>query len=209
MTALILCRHGRTDWNDLGRYQGQTDVPLNDEGCRQARALAELLHTEPIAAVYASDLSRAADTAAAIARLHALPVRRDPRLREIHQGEWEGLTVAEIHLRDRELHARWEAAPLSVTLPGGESIADVRQRALAALGDMVSAHPSELVCVVTHKIVLTILRCELTGEPLEPALRRLPANASFEVVEVPPNLGPGGAASTGRTGRERRSYFKS
>ena len=185
MTALILCRDGRTDWNDLGRYQGQTDVPLNEEGRRQARALAELLHAEPLDAVYSSDLTRAADTARENARLHALPVRTDVRLRETAQGRWEGLTVPEIHARDADLHRRWESAPLSVTLPGGESIEDVRKRAQAALRQIIERHRGGLVCVVTHKVVLTVMRCDLTGEPLEPALRRLPGNASFERVEVP------------------------
>ena len=189
MTAVILCRHGRTDWNDLGRYQGQTDVPLNEEGWRQARALAQLLRAEPLDAVYSSDLARAADTAREIARLHELAVRTDARLREIDQGRWEGLTVAEIHARDADLHRRWESAPLAVTLPGGESIAEGRQRALAALRDIVGRHPGGLICLVTHKVVLTILRCELTGDPLEPALRRLPANASFERVQVPASFG--------------------
>lgn len=185
MTALLLCRHGRTAWNDEGRYQGQTDVPLNEQGLQQARFLAETLRGEPIAAVYSSDLARAADTAAAIAAVQGLPVCRDQRLREIDQGRWEGLTVSEIRERDAELHTRWEVEPLGVRLPEGESLAEVRERALQALRDILRAYPSELVCVVSHKVVMTILRSELTGEPLEPALRRFPGNASFERVEVP------------------------
>ena len=185
MTALILCRHGRTDWNDEGRYQGQTDVSLNAVGRQQARFLAQALRLEPIEAVYSSDLSRAADTAVEIARFHDLSVHRDARFREIDQGRWEGLTVAEIHERDACLHRRWEAEPLAVALPGGESVADVRRRALAALRDVVRRHSGGLICLVTHKVVLTIVRCALTGENLEQALRRLPANASFEQVGVP------------------------
>lgn len=190
MTSLILCRHGRTDWNEQGRYQGQTDTPLNAEGRRQASVLAELLRDEPIAAIYASDLARAADTAVAIARLHGVRVRRDPRLREIYQGEWEGLTAAEIRLRYAELLDCWEAAPLGITLPGGESIADVQRRSIAALREILARHGPEMVCIVTHKVTLTVIRCELTGEPLEPALRRLPPNASFEVLEIPESLKP-------------------
>jgi broad specificity phosphatase PhoE len=185
LTALILCRHGRTDWNDLGRYQGQTDVPLNAEGRRQARFLAEALRAEPIGAIYASDLARAVDTATEIARFHGLPVQRDARLREIDQGRWEGLTVAEIRERDAELHRRWESEPLAVTLPGGESVEDVQRRSLAALREILARHRGSLICLVTHKVVLTVIRCALTGAPLEQALRRLPANASFERIDVP------------------------
>jgi broad specificity phosphatase PhoE len=185
MTALILCRHGRTDWNDQGRYQGQSDVPLNAVGREQAHFLAQTLRSEPIDAIYSSDLSRAAETAAEIARFHNIPVNRDQRLREINQGCWEGLTVAQIRARDAELHTLWEAKPLAVRLPGGESVEDVRQRALAAVREALAWHPRDLICLVTHKVVLTIIRCALSGEPLEQALRRLPANASFERVEVP------------------------
>jgi broad specificity phosphatase PhoE len=188
VTALILCRHGRTDWNDDGRYQGQTDVPLNLVGWQQARFLAQTLRGEPISAVYSSDLARAADTAAEIARFHGLAVNRDPRLREIDQGRWEGLTMAEIRQQDTELHSRWELEPLAVRPPGGESVEDVRRRALAALRDLVRRHRGGLVCLVAHKVVLTIIRCELTGDPLERALRRLPDNASSERVAVPPHF---------------------
>jgi broad specificity phosphatase PhoE len=190
-TALILCRHGRTDWNDLGRYQGQTDVSLNSLGRQQAEFLAQTLRAEPLAAVWSSDLARAAETAAAIARQHGLEVRQDPRLREIDQGRWEGLTVAQIRARDARLHDRWESAPLSVTLPDGESIAEVRRRALAALCEALRLHGGGLICLVTHKVVQTIIRCELTGEPLEAALRRLPPNGSFERVEVPTSFARG------------------
>jgi broad specificity phosphatase PhoE len=188
VTALILCRHGRTEWNEQGRYQGQTDVPLNEVGRRQAHFLAQTLRSERIAAVIASDLARAVETAGAIAAAHGLRVIRDWRLREIDQGRWEGLTVSEIRERDAALHRRWEAEPLSVRLPGGETVAEVRQRALAALYDLVRAFPTDLVCLVSHKVVMTILRCELTGDPLEPALRRFPGNASFERVDVPAGL---------------------
>jgi probable phosphoglycerate mutase len=188
VTALILCRHGRTDWNEQGRYQGQTDVLLNEVGRRQAKFLAETLRSEPIAAVFASDLARAVETARDIATVHGLRVSRDRRLREIDQGRWEGLTVPEIRERDASLHTRWEAEPLSVRLPDGESVDDVRKRSLAALYDIVRTFPDQLVCLVSHKVVMTILRCELTGESLEPALRRFPGNASFERVEVPDDL---------------------
>jgi phosphoserine phosphatase len=185
VTSLILCRHGRTDWNDQGRYQGQIDVPLNAEGWEQARFLGQTLRGEAIEAVYASNLSRAVDTAAEIARYHGLPVRRDTRLGEINQGKWEGLTVNQIHDGWAELHRRWESTPLAVTLPGGESVADVQRRALEALAELLKEHPQGLLCLVTHKVVMTVIRCAVTGDSLEPALRRLPANASFERIDLP------------------------
>jgi broad specificity phosphatase PhoE len=184
VTALLLCRHGQTDWNELGRYQGQTDVPLNAMGWDQARRLAALLAMEPLVAVFASDLSRAADTAREIARFHDLEVQADARLREINQGSWEGLTIEEIRRQDPDLLNWWERHPLQVTLPGGESIGDVQARALPLVDEIARSYPEGLVCVVSHKVVITVIRCALTGDPLEAALRHLPANASFERIEL-------------------------
>ena len=182
MTIVLLCRHGRTDWNDLGRYQGQTDVPLNAQGREQARVLAAELRSEPLKAVYASDLSRAADTAAEIARLHGLEVRLDRRLREINQGDWEGLTVPEIRQVSPTLFEAWEGAPGRVRLPGGESLADVRDRAMQAVREMLGEFPEQSICLVTHKVVQCVIHSELTGRAVEEALGSTIENGSVERV---------------------------
>ena len=92
MIRVLLVRHGETDWNAQRRYQGQTDVPLNEAGRRQADALAERLAGEEISAVLSSDRQRARQTALAIAAPHGLPVQEEPRMCEIALGDWEGLT---------------------------------------------------------------------------------------------------------------------
>src|SRR5262245_65615545 len=96
MTELLLTRHGETDWNREHRVQGHTDVPLNENGREQARALAERLVDVPLAAIYASDLARARETAEIVARRLGLGVVLDPGLREKNFGSWEGLTDVEI-----------------------------------------------------------------------------------------------------------------
>ena len=128
MIKLILVRHGETDWNAQRRYQGQSDVPLNDAGQRQAAALAQRLEGVDISAIYSSDLRRARQTATAIASLHPLPVRDEPRLKEISFGRWEGLTYGEIQERWPEEMAAWFADPIRVTPPGGERLAQVAER---------------------------------------------------------------------------------
>lgn len=100
MTRLILVRHGETDWNVEGRYQGHSDVPLNARGRAQAARLAEALRGSDIRAIYSSDLARARETAEALAHATRLAVQHDPRLREIDQGDWEGMLFLEIHLSD-------------------------------------------------------------------------------------------------------------
>src|SRR5881275_129291 len=99
MTTLLLARHGETDWNREGRWQGWADPPLNETGRDQARQLAELLRSTPFDAVYSSDLQRAHETALIVAEPHTVPVLVDRGLREIDIGSWSGLTRSQIDER--------------------------------------------------------------------------------------------------------------
>jgi alpha-ribazole phosphatase len=150
MTTLLLVRHGETDWNRDGRWQGHANTPLNERGREQARALAAELDGEPIAAVYASDLDRAQQTAEVIAASRGLDVRTDPRLREIHFGGWEGLTTAEIEVRYPDQVARWRADDGSNAFAGGETYAQMGERVVRALSEIAAAHPAETVVVILH-----------------------------------------------------------
>ncbi|KAB1161727.1 histidine phosphatase family protein [Micromonospora sp. DT46] len=149
MTRLIIWRHGNTDWNAASRVQGQTDVPLNDLGREQARTAAPLLAGLRPDAIVASDLSRAADTAGALAALTGLPVRTDPRLRERHFGSWQGLALTEAAERHPAEFARWRAGDPD---PGAgiETLDDLGKRMGAALSDAADAVPGGTVVVATH-----------------------------------------------------------
>lgn len=160
MTRVILVRHGETEWNATKRAQGHADVPLNAAGRAQALDAARELAVFPVDAVYSSDLRRALDTARAIARLHGLEVEAEPGFREIDQGEWTGLTSEEIGSRWPEL---WGPARHHSARPGGESPAQVRRRALAALRRVVEAHPSGTVVVVSHGGTIRWLSAEALG----------------------------------------------
>ncbi len=160
MTRVILVRHGETDWNRERRAQGQADIPLNHLGLRQAEEAARRLEPVAIDAVYSSDLVRARVTAEAIAARHGLEVRLDPRLREIDQGCWQGLTGEEIR---RRWPALWGEARHHRARPGGESPGEVRRRALEALGDIVRAHPTGTVVVVSHGGTIRWLSAEALG----------------------------------------------
>lgn len=179
MTELIVCRHGATEWNLGGRYQGQADIPLNDEGRAQALRLAEELAAEPLQAIYSSTLQRAWRTAEIVAARHDLPVVRDSRFNEIKQGAWEGRTLAEITAQWPEEHSVWVERPLESRPPLGESILEVQARAVAGLAEIVGRHPSGLVVLVAHRVTMTVMRCALTGDALNEALRVPPKNASF------------------------------
>jgi uncharacterized phosphatase len=147
MTELLLVRHGETDWNAEGKLQGHTDRPLNDYGRRQARALADRLAGENIDAVYASDLSRARETAEIVGEKLGLTVAVDPDLREKNWGNWEGLTS------DERLHIEFE----------GETSETHRDRTLSAVQRIVERHPGERVVVVTHGGSLRRIQAAVSG----------------------------------------------
>jgi glucosyl-3-phosphoglycerate phosphatase len=149
MTTLVLWRHGVTDWNAGERVQGQTDTPLSDRGREQAALAARRLAALRPAAIVSSDLRRAADTAAALAALTELPVRLDPRLRERHFGDWQGMTIAEIAQRYPIEYARWRAGEPDFGC-GAEAIDDMAKRVGAALREAVDAAPGRTVVVATH-----------------------------------------------------------
>ena len=160
MTTVYLVRHGTTEWNATKRAQGQADIELNPDGCKQALAVAhELAHLD-LDAVYSSDLIRAVDTAAPIAKAHGLEVETDPAFREIDQGEWEGLSVDEIKERWPQM---WVPARHYNARPGGESPQQVRARALAALRRVVETHPDGVVVITSHGGTIRWLSAEALG----------------------------------------------
>ncbi len=162
-TRLYLVRHGATQLTAENRFSGAVGVDLSDEGRAQAARLAERLAGDPIAAVYASTLSRAVETARIVARPHGLaPVEREG-LREIAHGRWEGLARQEVEERFADEYAAWEADPFTFAPVGGESGIAVLARALPVVREIVSAHEGRTVLVVSHKATLRLLLSSLLG----------------------------------------------
>ena len=186
MTRLLLIRHGETDWNVEGRYQGQADPPLNERGLAQARALAERLKREGIrpAAIYSSPLRRAWQTAQIIAEAVGAPLFAEPRLKEICLGEWEGVLTPEIMRRWPETFRDWEERPWETRPPGGETIAEVQKRVYAAVDDILARHPNDTVAIVAHRLPLALLKIRYQGyDPAE--VRRIPIpNAEAEEIVI-------------------------
>jgi alpha-ribazole phosphatase len=155
---LLLTRHGQTDWNAQQRYQGQSDTSLNATGQAQAAALARRLAGEQIDAIYASDLKRAWETARAVGGALNLAARPEPGLREIHFGNWEGLTHQEITSRYPAARAAWIADP-ERALHGGESLSQVTARLNGVLARIRREHQNQTVLVVGHGGSITLLIC--------------------------------------------------
>jgi probable phosphoglycerate mutase len=178
-THLILIRHGETAWNRERRLQGQLDIPLNATGVAQADALAQALAGEPIDAVYASDLSRAMQTAAPLAGALGLAVQPDPRLRERCYGTLEGMTYAEVAEQLPEDFARWQARIPDYAPDGGESLLAFHERAVDAALALGRRHPGERIALVAHGGVLDCLYREANDMTLEAPRRHELLNASI------------------------------
>ncbi len=157
MTTILLARHGETDWNLEGRWQGWADPPLNETGHAQAKALANQLRATDFDAVYSSDLQRAFQTAEIVAEPHGARVVADAGLREIDVGSWSGLTHA-------ELQARFPNGDR----PDGETRDEHAARVLAAVERIARAHPGERILLVTHGGTMRALRGHVSDEAFHP-----------------------------------------
>lgn len=163
-SRIVLVRHGQTAWNREARFRGQEDVPLDELGSRQAEATGRYLASRwPVAAVYASPLSRTMKTAAAIAHAQDLSVQPLAGLLDIDFGEWGGCLAEEVRQRDPDLFEAWMEAPHTVRVPGGESLDIVRERVVAALGEVLARHAGQSVALVSHTVVNRVLLCFVLG----------------------------------------------
>ena len=163
MTRIILVRHGQTPWNKDKIFRGSRDIPLNDTGREEARLAGEWLKGETIHAAYCSPLSRARDTGEAISRHHGLQVADLPGLTDLQYGDWEGLPLTEVKVKYADLYRRWETAPHTVRFPNGETLNEVKARALAAVAAVVQRHPEQTVLLAAHRAVNKVLIAAFIG----------------------------------------------
>ena len=162
MIEIILVRHGETEWNVAGIFRGRIDVALNETGMKQAELLASYLSQLKVAAVYSSSLKRARMTAEVIARYHKLDVKVAPGLMDFNFGNWQGLPHQEVRDRYTELYAEWIRNPHRVKIAAGESLGDVRQRAVAVVDEVIAKYEGTAV-LVSHRVVNKVLICALLG----------------------------------------------
>jgi probable phosphoglycerate mutase len=184
LTTLYLVRHGETLWNVEGRYQGQLDPPLTEKGRQQAVTTAESLVSLDFEAIYSSDLARARQTAEALAEKTGLPIQLDSRLREIHQGEWQGVLIDDIRAHWPRQIDGWENDPWTHHPPGGERLQALQTRLFAAIDDIAACHPQGKVAVFSHKLPIALLKIRYQGYSAEQIWSLLPANGAWEIFEV-------------------------
>lgn len=179
MTTLLLARHGETDWNRDGRFQGQADTPLNDRGREQAQALAEEVNGVDV--IYSSDMRRAIETAEVVAERLRLDVKVDSRLRERGFGAWEGLTPGEIEASFRESFDRWRRGD-GFGADDAETHEAFAARIEGFLGDALARHPDETVLVIAHGGSIRVIQAVASGLDYLRDRRSIPAVANCAVA---------------------------
>lgn len=182
-TKLYLVRHGETEWNAGGRFQGHSDVPLSNFGRQQAEKLALSLKQTKIDAFYSSDLARAMDTAKIIAKEHASQVNYLPDLREINFGAWEGLTYDQISQNYGDLSVQWRSNPLDTQIPNGEKLYDVAVRCQRAINEIIEQHAGETVLVASHGGVIRVIVANALGFDLNHFWKLRLDNVSLTILE--------------------------
>lgn len=184
MTRLILICHGQTDWELAGRIQGEVDIPLNDQGHRQAKALAGQLRKMKADAVYSSALSRSYETACEIAKPHKLKVKPLNSLNEINQGLWQGMLVVDAKKKHKKLYSKWESNPLSSKPPKGEGIKEAYDRVITEVEKLLARHKDETICIVSHKLINTLIKSHFLSLDLNKVWELSPGSGTWELLEV-------------------------
>ena len=166
MTEIIIIRHGETEWNKTGRFQGHSDVPLSVEGRAQAEALGRHLALDHVDAIYASDLIRAMETAAPLAARFGLTVTPDPLLRELNFGAWEGRSFNDVNAEHSDTMKRFYNDPEHADIPESEPFPEFQKRVAGRVREIVRAHQGKRVVIVSHGASIRILLADILAMPI-------------------------------------------
>jgi broad specificity phosphatase PhoE len=184
MTRLVLVRHGETVWHRENRYAGTSDVDLSPLGRKQARDLAEWATTAALDGVWASTLSRAAETARVCAELTGTRLVTDERLTELDFGAAEGLTRPEMEARFPDAARDFQRDPVRHHLPGGEDPVRAASRFTSCLHVIAERHTAGRVLVVAHSTAIRLALCSLIGVELSRYRRLFPALGNCALTEI-------------------------
>jgi len=164
MTTVLLIRHGQTEWNRVERFRGRADVPLNEVGIKQAEATGKhVAERWRPTAVYSSPLSRAVKTAEAIAKHFDLPVQVHPNLADIDYGDWQGFSPDEVRARWADALGNWYNAPHLANIPNGETLVDLRERAMKTVHELAARHEDETIVLLGHTVINRIILLGVLG----------------------------------------------
>ncbi len=164
---LYIIRHGQTAWNKEEVFRGTRDIPLNEVGLKEADALGTYLRDTPFDAIYTSPLSRATQTADAVAgTAHVTPVI-EPNLMDLNFGTWQGMPHEKVRKKFPDLYKTWILFPEKAQFPEGESLRDVGSRVDTLLKRLLEKHPNQTVALFSHRVVCKVILCRLLGLGLD------------------------------------------
>jgi alpha-ribazole phosphatase len=179
MAKLYLIRHGETDYNNALRFQGQTDIPLNQKGIEQAEKAADFFRDIPLQAIYTSTLIRAKTTAEIIAGVKGMDVQETDALREMSFGIWENMNTKDIQKKYAKEWKDFFSSPARITIPQGENMLDVQKRAYPTVQEILDKYPEGDVAFVAHGGIIRVLICTMLGLDLNRAWHLHVGNASI------------------------------
>ena len=166
MTEIIIIRHGETEWNKTGRFQGHSDVPLSAEGRTQAAALGKNLVVDHVDAIYASDLTRAMETAAPLAQRFGLEVISDPQLRELNFGAWEGRNFNDVNAENPNAMKNFYTDPEQADIPESEPFPEFQRRIAGRVREIVARERGKRIVIVSHGASIRILLADILSMPI-------------------------------------------
>lgn len=184
MSDLILVRHCRTDWDIQERIQGRLDIPLNKEGSEEAKKLSEKLADYNIDVIYSSTSSCSIRTAEEIAKARNIRVKPIQALNEIDFGLWQGLLIEDIRSRYKKQYNIWKEKPSLVKLPRGEAVSNAYKRVVNAINKIMDKHRDENVCLVSHNIILSLIKCYLKGLDIDSVSESMRTEGWWEVISL-------------------------
>lgn len=179
-------RHGETNWNKARKFQGMTDIPLNELGRRQAMYAHEALKDIKIDVAFASPLSRAQETAKIILEGHGIELITEDELHEQNAGDWEGLTAAEIEEKFPGQHELWTNKPTELFIQNGESFQGVQERAVRAFWKLIRENEGKTILAVAHMVCLSMILLRIAGISIDEIWDRPLSNASYSLVSADP-----------------------
>ena len=166
MTEIIIIRHGETEWNKTGCFQGHSDVPLSAEGRAQAAMLGKNLSVDHVDMIYASDLTRAMETAAPLAQRFGLEVISDPQLRELNFGAWEGRNFNDVNAENPNAMKNFYTDPEQADIPESEPFPEFQRRIAGRVREIVAQKRGKRIVIVSHGASIRILLADLLSMPI-------------------------------------------
>lgn len=189
MIRLYLIRHGETDWNKQKKFQGWTDIDLNENGKMQAELLGERFKDIKVDEIYSSPLQRSVNTAKPIAQIKNLSIIENENFKEINFGEWEGLTVSEIYEKAGEDFVTFMKKPEEGTFPGDGSFANVTKRIAEGLEEVLDGKEDKNIVIVSHGGIVRLTISYLMNFPGDWYNKTWIDNTSVSVIELSKNRG--------------------